>query len=132
MITFGCKAQNETLSTLVTEVDKVVNPLGFVRDRFGHWNRQVEWKIDEIDLVIKGGSMKCVLPSFRVLLPLTKASPSGETHHHIAQANIARYLRPNGGPDFDLKVPSISFGRARFVQSVVTDISNALRWLLRN
>jgi hypothetical protein len=128
MIAFGSKAQDEALSTLVAEVDKVVTTLGFVRDRFGHWKRQVGWKTEEIDLVVKGGSLKCVLPSFRVLLPLTKPSPSGETHQHIAQTNVARILRPDDGPDFDVKVPSMSFGKGRFVQTVVTDISNAMSW----
>jgi hypothetical protein len=128
MIAFGSKAQNHALSALVKRAEDVLNPLGFKKQGLGEWIRQSCWKAEEIDLVIKGGTLKHVLPSFRVLIPLTTVSPSGEAHQHIAQINIARMLRPNAGPDFDVKVPNISFRTNGFVKSIMADITAALPW----
>lgn len=128
MISFGGRAQDEALAALIAETDRIVIPLGFLTNSFGHWTRQSGWKTEEIDLVVKGGTLRYILPSFRFLLPLTKPSPSGKTQHYIAQANVARILRPDDGPDFDVKVLSAGFGKRRFVRSVVSDISNALSW----
>lgn len=128
MISFGNKAQQQSLDSLVSAVDLVLRSTGFQKAGKWTWRRKTPWRIEEIDLVVKGGTSKHILPSFRVLLPRTKPSELGEEFQHIAQVNVARVLRPDAGPEFDTVVPSLSFGQEKFVRSVVADIEAAFPW----
>jgi hypothetical protein len=128
MVSFGNKAQQEALDALVVAVGGVLRPIGFEQASTWDWRRNLTWRIDEVDLVVKGGTSKHLLPSFRVLLPRTEMSQSGDKHQHIAQVNVARLLRPHAGPEFDEVVPSLSLGRGKFVRTVISDINAALSW----
>lgn len=128
MVSFGSKAQQQALDALRSAVDLELGPISFGRTDEWNWRRKAPWRIDEIDLVVKGGTSKHILPSFRVLLPRTRPSEFGDDYHHIAQVNVARLLRPSSGPDFDISVPASGFGKERFVRSVVLDIKAALSW----
>jgi hypothetical protein len=128
MISCGNKAQERALFSLVCEVDLFLKPSGFRQSRKYVWQRDLSWKIEEIDLVLKGATRKHILPSFRVLIPLIKPSELGDQFQHMAQVNLARLLRPDSGPEFDTVVPSISFRQAEFVRSVISDISTSLAW----
>lgn len=128
MISFGSKAQQQTLDVLVAALDAILRPLVFERSDGYIWRRKTTFRVDEIDLVLKGGTFKQLLPSFRVILPRTKPSQFGDEFQHIAQINIARYLRPGAGPEFDSPIPSVSLTRDKFVHSIVSDINTALPW----
>jgi hypothetical protein len=128
MISIGSKAQQQILDALVAAVDAVLCPLGFELTGKGEWQRNAAWRIDEVDLVMRGGTTKRVLPSFRVLLPLAEPSQSGEKRQYVAQINIARLLHPEASPVFDVVVPSLSLGKDKFVRVVVSDIDAALPW----
>ena len=128
MIFIGSKAQARNLDALVAAADAVLKSVGFEKTGEWEWRRNAAWRIEEVDFVVRGGTTKTVLPSFRVLLPLTEPSPSGEKRQYIAQINIARFLRPEAGPLYDTNVPVLTLGRDRFVQSIVSDVTASLPW----
>jgi len=97
MFSFGSKEQQQALDALVAATNAVLRPVGFEKAGKWEWQRKTAWRIDEVDLVVKGGTSKHLMHSFRVLLPRTKPSQFGDKYQHIAQINVAQAVASHGG-----------------------------------
>jgi hypothetical protein len=128
MFLIGRKVAKEALADADSAIDKLILPLGFKAIKEHQWRRMSAWRIDEIDLVVKGEIRVVVLPSFRVILRRPAPSILNKQWEYVANANVARILRPNSGPDFEKVVPQFSLFKSQFVNALVSDIAAALPW----
>lgn len=128
MIAIGKRAQQLVLTAVAGAVESILIQNGFLKSGNWEWQRRLEWRIDEVDLVVEEGLNSRLLPTFRVLLPRTKVSEFGEQYQHIAQINVARLLRPDQGPHFEVRLPATTLGQDKLVDSVSSDINRALPW----
>ncbi|MDB6064518.1 MAG: hypothetical protein JWR26_726 [Pedosphaera sp.] len=117
---FGADTQKRALKTLVATLGELLRKEGFEKSGAYEWSRSNAWKREEIDLIVKGSSQLWILPSFRVSLTGANAPPFS--------INIGRHLYPNGGPNFDIKVPNFGFWISRFVNRSVSDVQAAFHW----
>lgn len=118
------------LSKTVAAVDERLTAKHFQRSGKWRWMRDVDWRIDEVDLAVEGAGRFNVRPSFRVQLRLLSDSRQPGGYEYLAHDNVDRILRP-GESAARLWIPTLSFLGSRFAKRIAGSIEAALPWFDR-
>jgi len=65
---------------------------GFRQTDHGEWERDSQWKVEEIDLRLREVSLRGLQPALRVAIPRSEPSPLGDSIAIWLRANFPVFL----------------------------------------
>jgi len=122
------KKQERLIDVVIASADRILSAEGFSQSDRGEWQRKSDWKIEEVDLRIRGMQGSRLQPAFRVAIPRSEITAVGDTYRYIAEAKLPQIVDPASKPTAQIVIPRFSFQADRFVKTITSDIEQSLNW----